>query len=269
MIPITRLTLWQRRWTILWWTLGVGLFIAFIFAVYPSIRNSSAQIDKSLQNIPASAKNLFTDTNDFLSPVGYLSSQCYFLLVPLLFIFLSVSLGSSLLAREEQEGTIELLLSRPVSRNRLLIAKAAAGTIILVVVGLVIAMVGSLLCRVIGFDGVKAAGVFFTTIMCLDIALLFGMLALAMTALGRLGRGGAIGISVLLALASYLFNSLDKTLTWLVWPARLLPFHYYHPADMLQSGRLNYPEAAGMLIASLVLLSLALAAFRRRDVDYS
>lgn len=269
MIPITRLTLWQRRWTILWWTLGIGLFMAFIFALYPSIRNSSAQLDKSLQNIPASAKNLFTDTNDFLSPVGYLSSQCYFLLMPLLLIFLSISLGSSLLAREEQDRTIELLLARPVPRNRLLLAKAAATTIILVAVGLVIAVLGSALCRAIGFDGVKAAGVFFTTIMCLLIALLFGMLALAMSALGRLERGGAIGVSVFLALAGYIFSSLDKTLTWLIWPARLLPFHYYHPADMLQSGRLNYPEAAGMLIASLVLLTLALLAFRRRDVGYS
>jgi ABC-2 type transport system permease protein len=257
----------QRKWSVVWWGVGIGLFIALIFAIYPSFRDSSAQLDKSLQNIPESARNLFTDTNDFLSPVGYLSSQCYFLLMPLLFSFLSIGLGSSLLAREEQNGTIELLLARPVSRTRILLAKAAAGTAILIAVGLIIAVLGAILCRVICFPGVKTLGVCYTTIMCLDFALLFGAVAFAMTAFGRVGRSGAIGVSVLLALAGYLFSSLDKTVTWLVWPARLLPFNYYHPADILQSGHLPYADAAGMLIASIVLLVLALAAFRRRDIS--
>lgn len=256
----------RRKWSTVWWTVGIGLFIAMIFAIYPSFRGSAGQLDKSLSSIPASARDLFTDTGDFLSPVGYLSSQCYFLLVPLLFSFLSIALGSSLLAREEQSGTLELLLARPISRSRLLLAKAAAGTVILLVVGVVIAILGAILCAAIGFPGVKSAGVFFTTIMCLDIAILFGALAFGMTALGRMGRGAAIGVSVLAALAGYLFNSLDKSVTWLVWPARLLPFHYYHPAAVLQSGGLSYWDAAGMFIASLVLLGLALLVFRRRDI---
>lgn len=256
----------RRKWSTLWWAVGIGLFIALIFAIYPSFRGSAGQLDKSLSSIPASARDLFTDTNDFLSPVGYLSSQCYFLLVPLLFSFLSIALGSSLLAREEQSGTLELLLARPVSRARLLLAKAGAGTTILLVVGVAIAVLGAILCAAIGFPGVNPAGVFFTTIMCLNIALLFGALAFTMTALGRIGRGAAIGVSVLAALAGYLFNSLDKSVTWLVWPARILPFHYYHPAVMLQSGRLTGPETAGIFVASLVLLCVALIAFRRRDI---
>ncbi|HVX58137.1 MAG TPA: ABC transporter permease subunit [Candidatus Saccharimonadales bacterium] len=256
----------RRKWSTIWWSVGIALFIALVFAIYPSFRSSSAQLDKSLQNIPESARNLFTDTNDFLSPVGYLSSQCYYLMLPLLFGFLAIALGSSLLAREEQDGTLELLLARPVSRSRIILAKAAAGTAILIAVGLVIAALGAILCQVIGFPGVKTIGVFYTTIMCLDFALLFGALALVMTALGRVGRGGAIGLSTLLALAGYLFSSLDKTVSWLVWPARLLPFHYYHPADILRSGSFPYWDAAGMFIASLILLALALLAFRRRDI---
>jgi hypothetical protein len=119
----------------------------------------------------------------------------------------------------------------------------------------------------IGFPGVKILGVFYTTIMCVDFALLFGALAFALTAMGRFGRGAAIGISTLLALAGYIFSSLDKTVTWLSWPARVLPFHYYHPADMLRSGNITGYEALGMLVVSLALLCIAIAAFRRRDID--
>jgi len=256
-----------RKWSTIWWIVGIGAFIALVMAIYPSFRDSSAQLDKSLQNIPASARNLFTDTSDFLSPVGYLSSQCYYLIVPLLFSFLAIGLGSSLLARDEQNKTLELLLARPVSRSRLLLSKAAAGLIILIVVGLVTAVLGAVLVHFIDFPGVRALGVFFVTLMCLDFALLFGALAFALTAFGRFGRGMAIGLSTLLALAGYIFSSLDKTVAWLTWPARFLPFHYYHPADMLRSGRLTGPEALGMLIVSVILFLLALLAFRRRDIE--
>lgn len=256
----------RRKWSTLWWCVGIGVFVAFILAVYPSFSDSAAQLDKSLQNIPDSARELFTDTNDFLSPVGYLSSQCYYLLVPLLFSFLAIGLGSSLVAREEQSHTIELLLSRPVSRTRLLLHKAAAGFIILSVVGLVTALVGGIMLQFITFAGVKPLSVFLVTIMALDFSLLFGALAFMLTAMGRFGRGAAIGISTLLALGGYIIASLDKTLTWLAWPAKFLPFHYYHPADILR-GHFTGAEALGMVVVTAVLIFFAWIAFRRRDID--
>jgi len=255
----------RRKWSTFWWCVGIGLFVAFILAIYPSFSSSSAQLDKSLQNIPDSARELFTDTSDFLSPVGYLSSQCYYLLVPLLFSFLAIGLGSSLLAREEQNHTIELLLSRPLSRSQLLLQKAGAGLIITATVGLVTALVGGIMLEFITFDGVKPLSVFLVTIMALAFALLFGALAFMLTALGRFGRGASIGISTLLALGGYIIASLDKTLTWLAWPAKFLPFHYYHPADILR-GHFTPGEFVGMLAVTLLLTGVALVAFRRRDI---
>jgi len=265
MIAILKAELRKRKWSTLWWVVSIVAFLTLVLAVYPAFRDSANQLDKSLQAIPESARNLFTDTADFLSPVGYLSSQAYYLLVPLLFSFLSIGLGSSLLAREEKDLTIELLLARPISRTRLLLGKALAGLTILLIVGLITALAGMILAGIIGFKGVSPISVFNVTMMALDFSLLFGALAFVLTAVGKFGRGAAIGAATFLAFGSYIASSLDKTVKWLEPVAKVLPFHYYHPAEILRGGSF-WGEFLGMLVVSVVLVVLAVFAFRRRDI---
>lgn len=265
MIAIMLAELRQRRWSVLWWVLGIGAFVTLTLAVYPSFRDQAAQLDASLQSIPQAARSLFTDTGNFLSPIGYLSSQIYYLLLPLLLSFLAVSLGASLIAREEQQRTIELLLARPVSRAALLLGKATAGLVVLLAVSAAVAVLASVEVAVIGFDGVRAQDVFLATLMCTLFALLSGTVAFTLTAVGRLGRGLSIGLAVLVTLGGYIMSSLDGTVRWLRWPARLLPFHYYHPAAIL-GGQFTGREAAGMAAAICILMVIAWAAFRRRDI---
>ncbi len=265
-LAIIKGELMQRRWSTLWWIVGIVAFITLTLGVYPTFRNQAAQLDQSLQSIPDSAKALFTDTNDFLSPVGYLSSQVYYLLLPLLFSFLAVSLGSSLIAKEEANRTIELLLARPIARTSLVLGKAAAGAIVLARIGLAIAIFGALEVAIIGFKGVSLWSILLVTLMALIMSTLFGAIAFALTATGGMGRKAAIGLATLAAFASYLVSSLDKTVTWLQWPAKLLPFHYYKPADIL-NGHFTGWEALGMIAIIAVLIILSCLAFRRRDIN--
>lgn len=263
---IIRWELRQRRWSIIWWSIGIGLFLTVVMAVYPTFRDQAAMLDQSLQTIPESARSLFTDTADFLSPTGYLSSQAYYLMMPPLFSFIAIGLGTSLIAREEQNKTIELLLARPLSRTLLLWSKVSAGFLQLLLIGVLMAVVGAIEVAIIGFEGVTALSVFWVTMLGLSMSIVFGSIAFMLTALGRFGRGAAIGIATLIALGSYLLSSLADTVHWLVWPARLLPFHYYHPAEVLKGGASMLP-ILGYTIVSLLLIYIALLAFKRRDID--
>jgi ABC-2 type transport system permease protein len=266
MIAIIKGELMQRRWSTVWWVVGIVAFISLTLGVYPTFRNQADQLNQSLQSFPDSAKALFTDTNDFLSPVGYLSSQVYYLLLPLLFSFLAVALGSSLIAKEESSRTIELLLARPISRTTLVLGKAAAGLIVLARVGLAVGIIATIEVALIKFQGVNAWDILLVTLMALIMSTLFGATAFALTAIGSMGRKAAIGVATLIAFGSYLVSSLDKTVTWLQWPAKFLPFHYYHPADILD-GHFTPWEALGMTSVIAVLLLVSCLAFRRRDIS--
>lgn len=263
MKTIFKWTLWQRRWSILWWSLGIGLFIFVNLIFYPTVRDQASQLNQSLEQMPDAARSLFTDTADFLSPIGYLSSQIFYLMLPMLLSILTIGMGSSLIAKEENEGTLELLLSRPISRGRLLASKAMAGITVLLIVGLVALIITVIVCAVVNIE-VGLGNVALAAFMSMIMALLFGAIALYMTAIGRKGRLASVGVASLIAFGGYIITSLVGLASWLKWPDKFLPYHYYHPGDIL-NGHFSIWNLIGLLVAIGTLGVLSWLAFRSRD----
>jgi ABC-2 type transport system permease protein len=264
MIPIIRWGLWQRRWLIFWWAIGIATYMALVISVYPSFRDQAASLNDSLNQLPTAVKSLIADTGNYLSPIGYMSSNAYYLLLPVVFSVLSIGLGSSLLARDEQDHTLELVLSRPVPRGVVIVARALTGICIMLTVMLATAGVTVLAAWAVGLH-ISLTRLVLATAMSARLALIFGAMTFMFTAFGKAARTASIGIATLLLVASYLFASLSGTVHWLSWPAKVLPYHYYHPSEIL-SGNPNWNNAIGMIIVVLIFGALSYLGFRRRDI---
>lgn len=264
MKPIVKWTLWQRRWFIFWWFMAIFALIALVLAFYPPFRDQASQLDQQLsQQIPNGAKAFISDTQDLLSPIGYLSSQIYYLMLPMLLSILAIGLGSSLVAREEKNGTIELLLSRPISRATLLIGKVTAGTIVVAGGALVSLVTTGILVHLVKLP-VGLPEIAATTFSCTLLAMAFGSLAFMVTMLGK-ARGASVGVAALVALGGYIIASLANVATWLEWPSKFLPFHYYHPAEML-TGNYHWIDLLPFIGIIVVCAIVSWVAFRRRDI---
>lgn len=267
MSAIIRWAVWQKRWAIFWWCAGILFFVFLTLIFYPTIKHQSVQLDKSFNQIPQTAKQLFTDTSDIFSPIGYLSSQIYYLLLPLLLGILAINQGIGLLGKEERDNTIEMLLARPLSRGRLLLGKAAAGFMIVLIVSALSTLFTMLMCKLVGLEvdavDILAAGAAVTL-----LSLTFGSIAFMLTALGRAGRAASIGITALVALGGYILVSLVPSVAWLRWPAKIFPFNYYHAAQLL-SGAYNWLNAFYFATVIAGCLVISWAAFRRRDLTSS
>lgn len=255
----------QRKWFIFWWTVGIVAYMALVIAVYPSFRHQAAALNDSLNQLPDTVKSLVSDTGNFLSPVGYLSSNAHYLLLPLLFGVLAIGLGSSLLAKDEQAHTLELILSRPVRRSTVLFGKAVAGAAIVAGVALAASIATMILSWAVNLE-LSLWRVGAATMMSAFLALLFGVVAYTFTAFGRAARLASVGTATLLFAASYLFTSLAGTVRWLRWPAKLLPYNYYHPAEILGGTNNGGFTALGFAAIIAVLCVAAWVGFRRRDI---
>jgi beta-exotoxin I transport system permease protein len=263
MKPVIIWTLRQRRWSIFWWSLAVfGLiFINMIF--YPSFKDQAAQLQESFKNIPDATLQFIGGSADFFSPIGFLNSQIFFLMLPLLLGVLAIGLGSSLLGGEEQDKTIEALLARPVSRNKLLLAKGLAGTIILAWVALVGFVTTAVTAQVVALD-ISTVKLLMATTACYLLALSFAATAFLVTAFGR-ARAVSIGVATTLGLGGYIVQSLSGTVDWLKTFSNLLPFHYYQP-ELILRGTYDWFNALffiGLIVGAGVLSWLG---FRRRDI---
>lgn len=262
-LALIRWELWQRRWSIIWWSIGITAFIAVNLAFYPSFKDQSEQLAEAMSQIPESAVSLFSDTGEFFSPVGYLSSQVFYLMLPMLLGILAISLGSSLIGREEKENTIELLLSRPISRTKLLLSKAAAGLIIITGVGLIATIVTVGLAKVVKLE-VASSAVFLASLACIVLALSFGAVAFLVSSFGR-ARIASVGIATLYALGGYIIASLIGAAEWLKWPAKLFPFDYYQPAAIMNN-TYNWWNLVIIAGVSIIAIVLSWIVFNKRDI---
>src|SRR5690242_9657286 len=123
-------TLFEKRWMMLWWALSsVGLTI-FIILFFPSLRDSFGE---ALKNIPDSMRSLVGNASDYQTLAGYVNIQVFQQMI-FLPIILGIILATGLLAGDENDGTLQTLLTYPVSRTKVYLHKLAAATAIVGVV---------------------------------------------------------------------------------------------------------------------------------------
>jgi ABC-2 type transport system permease protein len=263
MLAVLRMELWQRRWAILWWSIAVAALIALVVLIYPLFRDLP-KLNHSLTTLPGAAKSLLTDTGDFLSPEGYLSSNLFYMFLPLVFSILTIGLGSSLIAREEDAGTLELLLARPLSRTRFLLGKAFAGLIFLAIV-CAVAVATIIICGKITDIGIASVHLAAACAMPMLLALLFGAVAFMLGAAGQKTKVFSAALAAVIAIISYLATSLAGIPHWLTWPAKVLPFNYYHPAALM-SGHAHWFYPLIFAAAAALLIYIADMLFFHRDI---
>jgi len=266
MLAIIRADFYQRRWLMLWWVLGVGAMVGIDTMLYATVKNEAAQLGQLFDSMPKAVSALFADGSNLLSQPGFLSGRVYYLLLPLLLIIFAIKLGGGIVAKEEENGTLELLLARPIGRTRLLLAKFAVYLLAMFLLGVTTILFGLIALRPAGLDQIPFMGVVWASISTLLLSTIFGALAFAMSAWGHRWQSAAAGVAALVAFISYLSASLETLASWLVWPARLLPYHYFHPTAILADGSGGFKPMLGYAVVILILGILSVIGFRRRDI---
>lgn len=263
MKPIIRWTIWQRRLSIVWWSVGIIslLFITMIF--YPSFHDQAKELEKTFDQLPDAALQLFGGSADFFSPVGFMNSQIFFITLPIVLGILAISLGNSLIGREEQDGTLETLLAHPVTRTRALLAKATAGILVLTIITIISLITIVATGKAVDL-AIPATSLTLATLDCGLLALSLGAIAFLLTTTGR-ARAASLGITAFIGLGGYVISSLAGTVEWLKVPAKVFPFHYYDPESILR-GHYSLGNTVFFICLTLACGLLAWLSFRRRDI---
>jgi ABC-2 type transport system permease protein len=260
---ITAQTISGRRRALVGWTIGIACNVAVMLAFYPTVRNRPEFRDL-VNKYPKELLAFIGGSADITSPTGYLRIELFSLMVPLLFMIVAISTASSILAGEEQEGTLALVLARPVSRRRVLLEKALALLCPLLVLGVILfgllAVVGSAAGVHVALSNLAAA-----TLAVVQLALVFGIVALAIGAATG-SKSTATGVASALAVAAYLVEALAGLVDWLRSGRRLSPVSQTIGLDPLRTG-FHPLNSMTLLIVTALVLWLGSVLFDRRDLE--
>jgi ABC-2 type transport system permease protein len=246
----------------MWWVLGMVALISVTVAFYPSLRDMP-EFDELSEQLPEALMRAFAGgVADFTSPVGFLNSQLFILMVPLLFLVYALTVGSGAIADEEEKGTLDLLLANPVKRWRVVMEKFIAMIVGISVLGLALWLGTAISAKAVGME-IGIGRVAEASLSAALLGLAFGAIALAVgCAFGK--RSMSIWVTAALGIAAYFINAMGPIVAGL--EERLSPFYYYLGADPLANG-LALSHAGVLIGLSLVALAVALITFERRDLS--
>jgi len=248
------------------WSAALGALVFIMMSVFTQMAQEAELLEQLTSAFPEGLHRVFgMDTLNMASVLGFYGVEVYSMTTLFGSIYAAV-LASGILSREQSEKTIEFLLSKPVTRTRILTEKLAVVALNLVIFNLVIGLASA-----ISFLTLQSQEVEWSRFLLLTFAqfLLHAAFAAACFFLSSfISRSRTIlSVSLGLVLITYFVfvaANLADTLHFMLY---LTPFHYVDAADILESGTFNVLSVTVIPLILVLGTGSAYVIYNRRDIS--
>ena len=118
-------TLRKLRGTIIGWGIGLFLYDAMMSSFYNSLKEMGSQMDEMLKNYPQELLAFFPSMKEFGTPIGYFDTY-FSSYMPIILGIFATALCAKLIIGDEEKGTLDLIISHPISRTSLFWSRTLA-----------------------------------------------------------------------------------------------------------------------------------------------
>lgn len=220
-----------RDW--LTWTVVAVVSLWVIGAFYVAVMSTAGDAYVTmLDDFPEALANIYGQQDG--TNAGMAMAGMYSLMGPIVLLAYAIGLGASSAVGEEEARTLPILLSSPLRRRSILMAKAfvAAVGVVVITVAMWLGMVA--FAAIFGMD-ISSHDPLAASLQMIGMVFLFGALSLGISAWrgsSALGIGAAAGI----ALLSYFVTTMVPVVEDFAELARLTPWYLYTGAEALYEG---------------------------------
>ncbi len=262
-LPMLRRAILDLRWTLCWYALGIFLYAVIVIQFWPTAKKNADLFSQYITSFPEAFMKAFGVT-DFTSFPGFIGAEYLNFMWPLIASVFVVMAASAVVGQEIDRGTVELWLSVPAPRWRLLSAKLAALFVGIAALAAASALAvvagGAIVGEAVSGSGALAAAIVMAS-FCVAVA---GYAALFSAVFGR--RASAAGLAAAVTLASYLASIIAGLSSDWDSVRYLSLLSAYHAQQALASGAVVGSEVAALLGVGVLSAILSLVVFERRDI---
>ena len=257
--------IYDQKLSLGFWNLGFIGISLLIMSMYPSIKLSGDALDQTIKSLPNEMVELLYGgaVQSITTPIGFLSMELYSLIFPFGLIIYGVTNGINAIAGEEKNGTLELLVTLPITRIQLAFEKYFS-----LVLGLFLIII-PFSTFIIIFKGLF--GLEFKPILIIIAGIELFALALCLSSIGFAlatatgNKSMSIGITYSITVFSYLWNGLAG-LVQEIENTKSISFFYYYSGIKPSSTRIDALEFISISLFSVLIVSIAIFIFNRRDI---
>ncbi len=259
-LPLLRRQLAETWRGLIGWSLGLAAVVGMYLPLYSTI-GGNPEFLAIIESLPPELVAALS-YDQITTGAGYTQGTVHGLIGFVLVTIAAVAWGSSIIAGDEERGTLELVLAHGVGRTQVVLERFAAIALKLialaVLLGLMVLGLNEPAALELSLEGIVAGSVALLGLGLLTAAV--GTMTGAIVGRRTIAVGAAAGVAVL----GYALNALANQNPDLEWLHALSPYFWAYGAEPLANG---FDPLMGLLYAvSAVALTVAVIAFRRRDV---
>ncbi len=257
---------WRRnRKALILWSLAMGALVLVMMSVFSQMAEQREALDQLMGAFPEGLRQAFgLDTLDLADVLGFYGVEVY----PMTTLFGSiyaVILASGILSKEHADKTIEFLLSKPVTRTRILTEKLAVVLVNLLIFNGVIVLASVLSFFIFQDQDVDWA---LFALLSLALVLLHAFFAAAgfwlSTFITRSRTILSAGLGLVLVLYFvHIAAGMAESLDFLGY---ITPFQHVDAAVLLKDGSLPVIAWTALPLFILAAIAGSYAVYRRRDL---
>jgi ABC-2 type transport system permease protein len=256
-VPEFKMTLRLRAVSTVSAGIGMIFMLIIVGALFPAVGHSIGRL-----KIPKGVSELLGGA-DYGTITGWYRSEVGSIYGPLVIAGLAIVGAAATTAGEEEDRILALVLAHPVERRRLVVSKAAAIALVVLITAAV-TLAGLLAGVALAGGGISTGHLAAYTVQLAFFGFATGAVALAVGA-GTGRRALANGVAGAFAIAGWLINGFAPLVGAIAWLKYLSLFHYYAAGDQLTGG-IDLGAIAVLGLFSLALVGVAMLGLERRDL---
>ncbi|MEF8858082.1 MAG: ABC transporter permease subunit [Halolamina sp.] len=241
----------------------VSLYAVFAVGLFPSVETANVDFERLMESYPEALREAF-GVEAIGTIEGFLAGELYnFVWVLLLGVYFAYRAGG-MIAADIERGRMDLLLSLPISRARLLVEKYASLIVPITVVNIVTGITVYAGTVVIGhaIDPVAIVMVHLLSIPYLLACAAIGLVFSVVLDRADIAQRAALGALFVL----YLIESLATSTEQFEALKYLSPTYYYAPTDVLVRESYAVVDTAILGGMAVGLLFCSYLRFKNRDI---
>ncbi|MBU3182944.1 ABC transporter permease subunit [Clostridium psychrophilum] len=254
-----------HRKSLIIWAFGILFMVAAGMGKYVALSSSGQSMNDLFAQMPKSMQTIFGIGGFDLSKVsGYYGML--FLYLALMATIHATMLGADIISKEERDKTVEFLLSKPISRNKIITSKLSAAFVNILIFN-IITLISSII--IVGKYN-KGENVSKEIVLLMGgmfiLQLIFMFIGTAIAATSKSPKT-ATSISTAVLLITYLLSmtiDLNGKLDNLKY---FTPFKYYEAKSLISTGGFQLSFVILSILIILVTLIITYVFYNKRDMS--
>lgn len=245
---------------------AIGLmFMTMYVASFDAVQAMAQDYNKILETMPKGVLAAFNITQGTPTLMGFLATKHFGFVWPLMLLMMMIGFAGFSIAKEIETRTMGLLLSQPLKRSTIYLARFVAGVIGIVIFIVATELVTLPLGIVFGYE------VDMTQLLLIAVlGLLFGVavLGISLFVSSIVSNGakvaGIVGGGMLVMYVLTIVAALSSDFDWLKYFSF---FHYFATNDIIANNAIGWQSFAVYGTTAVVTTIAGLVAFQKRDIN--